>query len=144
VSEADSHLVCFWQRDRLPPSVKTRLSRLAIKINALETTDTAQVTVINLLLRSYLANNQYDQADKLISKSSFQGQVNQAQSVRWLFYAGRLKAIQLNYSKAREYFQTAIRRAPKDELAPGFVQIVSMVRSGMSYLLTLRRSTNTT
>jgi 26S proteasome regulatory subunit N3 len=100
--------------------------------------------VINLLLRSYLANNQYDQADKLISKSSFQGQVNQAQSVRWLFYAGRLKAIQLNYSKAREYFQTAIRRAPKDELAPGFVQIVSMVRSGMSYLLTLRRSTNTT
>ena len=87
--------------------------------------ETLEVTVINLLLRSYLADKQYDQADKLIAKSTFQGQVNQAQSVRWLFYAGRLRAIQLNYSKAREYFQTAIRRAPKDDVAPGFVQLAS-------------------
>ncbi|ORX36849.1 putative 26S proteasome regulatory subunit [Kockovaella imperatae] len=86
--------------------------------------ETLEVTVINLLLRSYLADKQYDQADKLIAKSTFQGQVNQAQSVRWLFYAGRLRAIQLNYTKAREYFQTAIRRAPKDDVAPGFVQII--------------------
>ena len=81
--------------------------------------------MINLLLRSYLAHNQYDQADKLISKSTFQGQVNQAQSVRWLFYAGRLRAVQLNYSLAKTYLQGAIARAPKDEVAPGFVQIVS-------------------
>ena len=87
-----------------------------------------QVTVVNLLLRSYLANHQYDQADKLISKSTFQGQVNTAQTARWLFYAGRLRAIQLNYSQAREYFQTAIRRGPKDEVAPGFVQMVGLIR----------------
>ncbi len=83
-----------------------------------------QVTAINLLLRSYLAQHQYDQADKLIAKSAFQGAVNQAQSVRWLFYAGRLRAVQLNYAQARTYLQGAIRRAPKDELAPGFIQIV--------------------
>jgi 26S proteasome regulatory subunit N3 len=88
---------------------------------------TPKVTVINLLLRSYLLQNQYDQADRLIAKTSFQGQVNQAQSVRWLFYAGRLRAIQLNYSKAKDYFQTAIRRAPKDEVAPGFVQAVGLL-----------------
>jgi len=87
--------------------------------------ETTEVTVINLLLRSYLSHNQYDQADRLIAKTNFQGQVNQAQSVRWLFYAGRLRAIQLNYSKAKDYFQIAIRRAPKDEVAPGFVQAVS-------------------
>jgi 26S proteasome regulatory subunit N3 len=92
---------------------------------ALRKDETTEVTVINLLLRSYLAHNQYDQADRLIAKTNFQGQVNQAQSVRWLFYAGRLRAIQLNYSKAKDYFQTAIRRAPKDEVAPGFVQAVS-------------------
>lgn len=92
---------------------------------ALRKDETLEVTVINLLLRSYLSQNQYDQADRLIAKTQFQGQVNQAQSVRWLFYAGRLRAIQLNYSKAKDYFQTAIRRAPKDEVAPGFVQAVS-------------------
>ena len=92
---------------------------------ALRKDETTEVTVINLLLRSYLSHNQYDQADRLIAKTNFQGQVNQAQSVRWLFYAGRLRAIQLNYSKAKDYFQTAIRRAPKDEVAPGFVQAVS-------------------
>jgi 26S proteasome regulatory subunit N3 len=84
---------------------------------------------MNLLLRSYLAQHQYDQADKLIARSVFPSGANQAQTVRWLFYAGRLRAVQLNYAQARDYLQTAIRRAPKDEVAPGFVQIVRFSRS---------------
>lgn len=80
---------------------------------------------MNLILRSYLAQNQYEQADKLIARTTFPSSANQAQTVRWLFYAGRLLAVQLNYSKAKDYFTTAIRRAPKDEVAPGFVQLVS-------------------
>ncbi|KAK8864225.1 hypothetical protein IAR55_001471 [Kwoniella newhampshirensis] len=91
---------------------------------ALRKDETLEVTVINLLLRSYLAAQQYDQADKLIAKTVFLGAANQAQTVRWLFYAGRLRAIQLNYSQARSFLQTAIRRAPKDEVAPGFVQMI--------------------
>ena len=79
---------------------------------------------MNLLLRSYLAQHQYDQADKLIARSVFPSGANQAQTVRWLFYPGRLRAVQLNYAESRDYLQTAIRRAPKDEVAPGFVQIV--------------------
>ncbi|WVF71655.1 hypothetical protein IAT40_006463 [Kwoniella sp. CBS 6097] len=98
---------------------------LAVRQTAsLRKDETLEVTVINLLLRSYLASQQYDQADKLIAKSTFLGAANQAQTVRWLFYAGRLRAIQLNYSQARSYLQTAIRRAPKDEVAPGFVQLI--------------------
>ncbi|WVW83688.1 hypothetical protein I302_105709 [Kwoniella bestiolae CBS 10118] len=100
-------------------------SFLAIRQTAsLRKDETLEVTVINLLLRSYLASQQYDQADKLIAKSTFLGAANQAQTVRWLFYAGRLRAIQLNYAQARNYLQTAIRRAPKDEVAPGFVQLI--------------------
>ncbi|OCF36915.1 26S proteasome regulatory subunit N3 [Kwoniella heveanensis BCC8398] len=98
---------------------------LAVRQTAsLRKDETLEVTIINLLLRSYLASQQYDQADKLIAKSTFLGAANQAQTVRWLFYAGRLRAIQLNYSQARSYLQTAIRRAPKDEVAPGFVQLI--------------------
>ncbi|KAK4687212.1 26S proteasome regulatory subunit N3, partial [Tremellales sp. Uapishka_1] len=86
--------------------------------------ETLECVVINLLLRSYLASNLYDQADKLIAKTTYSGATNQAQTVRWLFYAGRLRAVQLNYSLAHTYLQTAIRRAPKDEVAPGFVQLI--------------------
>jgi 26S proteasome regulatory subunit N3 len=84
-----------------------------------------EATVINLLLRSYLAQHQYDQADKLIARSTFPTGAPQAQQARWLFYAGRLRAVQLNYAQSRDYLQTAIRRAPKEETAPGFVQLVS-------------------
>ncbi|OXH42303.1 26S proteasome regulatory subunit N3 [Cryptococcus neoformans] len=91
---------------------------------ALRKDETLEVTVLNLLLRSYLANSQYEQAEKLVSKTQFHGAANQAQTVRWLFYTGRLRAIQLNYAEARNYLQTAIRRAPKGEVAPGFVQLI--------------------
>ncbi|WRT66189.1 uncharacterized protein IL334_003142 [Kwoniella shivajii] len=110
--------------------IQGRLSELQSSFLAIRQTaslrkdETLEVTVINLLLRSYLASQQYDQADKLIAKTTFLGAANQAQTVRWLFYAGRLRAIQLNYGQARSYLQTAIRRAPKDEVAPGFVQLI--------------------
>ncbi|ODO08966.1 26S proteasome regulatory subunit N3 [Cryptococcus wingfieldii CBS 7118] len=107
-----------------------RLSELQPQLLAVRQTaslrkdETLEVTVLNLLLRSYLSAKQYEQAEKLVSKASFDGAANQAQTVRWLFYKGRLRAIQLNYAEARNYLQTAIRRAPKDEVAPGFVQLI--------------------
>lgn len=84
-----------------------------------------EITVINLLLRSYLQSNLYDQADKLLSKIETPPSSNSAQTARWLFYVARLRAVQLNYAEAADHLLTAIRRAPKDEVAPGFVQIVS-------------------
>ncbi|WWC61685.1 uncharacterized protein I303_104270 [Kwoniella dejecticola CBS 10117] len=107
-----------------------RLSELLPAFSAIRQTaslrkdETLEVTVINLLLRSYLAFQQYDQADKLIARTIYQGAANQAQTVRWLFYAGRLRAIQLNYTQAKNYLESAIRRAPNDEVAPGYVQLI--------------------
>uniref|UniRef100_A0A8B9TXD0 Proteasome 26S subunit, non-ATPase 3 n=1 Tax=Anas platyrhynchos TaxID=8839 RepID=A0A8B9TXD0_ANAPL len=57
-----------------------------------------QATLLNLLLRNYLHYNLYDQAEKLVSKSVFPEQANNNEWARYLYYTGRIKAIQLEYS----------------------------------------------
>lgn len=78
--------------------------------------------LINVLLRSYLQYNLYDQALKLISKSTFPLQASNNEWARYLFYTGRIKAIQLEYSEAHKNLVQAIRKAPQNE-AVGFKQI---------------------
>ncbi|CDZ97848.1 26S proteasome regulatory complex, subunit RPN3/PSMD3 [Phaffia rhodozyma] len=81
-----------------------------------------QSTLINLLLRNYFAHNLLDQADKLVSKSVFPESAGNAQLARYLYYLGRIKAVQLNYTEAHAHLQQAIRRAPSAHIAPGFLQ----------------------
>lgn len=83
-----------------------------------------QGTLINLLLRNYFTFNLYDQADKLLSKTTFPESSSNTQLARYLFYLGRIRAVQLNYSESREHLQHAIRRSPNATTAPGFVQTV--------------------
>lgn len=78
--------------------------------------------LINVLLRSYLQYNLYDQALKLISKSTFPLQASNNEWARYLFYNGRIKAIQLEYTEAHKNLVQAIRKAPQNE-AVGFKQI---------------------
>lgn len=78
--------------------------------------------LINVLLRSYLQYNLYDQALKLVSKSTFPLQASNNEWARYLFYNGRIKAIQLEYSEAHKNLVQAIRKAPQNE-AVGFKQI---------------------
>jgi len=78
--------------------------------------------LINVLLRSYLQYNLYDQALKLVSKSTFPIQASNNEWARYLFYNGRIKAIQLEYSEAHKNLVQAIRKAPQNE-AVGFKQI---------------------
>ncbi len=47
-----------------------------------------QGTLINLLLRNYFQANLYDQADKLLSKTTFPESCGNAQLARYLFYLG--------------------------------------------------------
>ncbi|CAK9786175.1 putative 26S proteasome regulatory subunit [Cutaneotrichosporon oleaginosum] len=102
-----------------------RPTLLAVRQSArLRKDENLEITVVNLLLRSYLQSNLYDQADKLLSKIEMPTSSNTAQTARWLFYTARLRAVQLNYAGAADLLLTAIRRAPKDEVAPGFVQII--------------------
>lgn len=86
--------------------------------------DETQASLINRLLRSYLHYNLYDQADKLVSKTTFPPSAGNPQYARYHYFLGRIKAVQLNYSSAHTNIQQAIRRAPPATLAPGFYQAV--------------------
>ncbi|KAK2082231.1 26S proteasome non-ATPase regulatory subunit 3 [Saguinus oedipus] len=63
-----------------------------------------------------------DQAEKLLSKSVFPEQANN-EWARYLYYTGRIKAIQLEYSEARRTMTNALRKAPQ-HTAVGFKQKV--------------------
>jgi 26S proteasome regulatory subunit N3 len=78
-----------------------------------------------LLLRSYLEYNLYDQAHKLVSKSTFPAHASNNDWARYLFYLGRIKAIQLEYTEAYKNLLQAIRKAPQNE-GVGFKQIVCL------------------
>ncbi len=47
-----------------------------------------QATLLNLLLRNYFNASLFDQADKLISKTTFPESAGNAQLARYLFYLG--------------------------------------------------------
>ena len=52
--------------------------------------DEAQATLLNLLLRNYLHYNLYDQADKLVAKSTFPDQASNHEWARYLYYLGKI------------------------------------------------------
>ncbi|KAJ4783744.1 26S proteasome non-ATPase regulatory subunit 3 [Rhynchospora pubera] len=71
-----------------------------------------QETLLNLLLRNYLHYNLYDQAEKLRSKAPrFEAHSNH-QFCRYLFYLGKIRTIQLEYTDAKESLLQAARKAP--------------------------------
>jgi 26S proteasome regulatory subunit N3 len=86
--------------------------------------DETQASLINRLLRSYVNYSLYDQADKLVSKTTFPASAGNPQFARYHYYLGRIRAVQLNYSAAHTNLQQAIRRAPLPKTAPGFYQAV--------------------
>lgn len=101
-----------------------RLFLAAQRTAALRHDDDTQASLINRLLRSYLHYSLYDQADKLVSKTTFPGSASNPQFTRYHYFLGRIKAVQLNYTAAHTNLQQAIRRAPPAKIAPGFYQAV--------------------
>jgi len=82
--------------------------------------DEGAVTLLNLLLRNYLAYNLYEQADKLISKVQFKEEAaSNNEFARYLYYQGRIKSIQLDYADAYSSLLGAMRKAPQHS-ARGF------------------------
>merc|ERR1711920_1064454 len=70
-------------------------------------------TLLNLLLRNYLAYNLYEQALKFVQKTNFPESRPNAQYARYLFYIGQIKAVQLEYSDSHSKLMQAIRKAPQ-------------------------------
>eukprot|EP00800_Vazella_pourtalesii_P004047 TRINITY_DN1428_c2_g1_i1.p1 TRINITY_DN1428_c2_g1~~TRINITY_DN1428_c2_g1_i1.p1 ORF type:complete len:492 (+),score=112.52 TRINITY_DN1428_c2_g1_i1:49-1524(+) len=83
-----------------------------------------QAVLMNLLLRNYIHYNLFDQASKLVSKASFPEHASNNETARYLFYVGRIKAIQLEYAEAHRCLLQAMRKAPQNT-AIGFKQTAS-------------------
>nr|QBH73731.1 26S proteasome regulatory subunit S3 [Thermobia domestica] len=115
--------------DKIRGFLHTRL-RTATLRNDFE----GQAVLINCLLRNYLHYNLYDQADKLVSKSVFPETASNNEWARFLYYLGRIKAIQLEYSAAHKHLVQAMRKAPQ-YTAVGFKQTVQKLAVTVELLL---------
>ncbi|POS73200.1 26S proteasome non-ATPase regulatory subunit 3 [Diaporthe helianthi] len=81
-----------------------------------------QASVIVLLLRNYLLMSHISQADLLVSHTQFPDNAANNQVARFLYYLGRIRAIQLRYTEAHEHLTAATRKAPSSPCALGFSQ----------------------
>lgn len=86
------------------------LHRTAVLRHNLE----GQVSLLNLLLRNFLAYNLYDQANKLVSNVEFkESHAASNEIARHYYYQGRILSIDPEkYAQAYEYLQQALRKAP--------------------------------
>ena len=57
--------------------------------------------MINIIVRSYLQQNLYEQARNFIQQTTFPENVSNSQNARYLYYVGRIKTVQLEYSAAQ-------------------------------------------
>mmetsp|Transcript_5286 Transcript_5286/g.14491 ORF Transcript_5286/g.14491 Transcript_5286/m.14491 type:complete len:509 (+) Transcript_5286:81-1607(+) len=93
-----------------------------------------QVMLLNLLLRNYLAHKLYDQADKMVAKTGFPENAPNNQLARYLYYLGRIKAVQLEYSEAHGCLLQAQRKAPQ-RAAAGFRLAVAKLTTVVQLLM---------
>jgi len=109
---------------------------LRIRTAILRSNVHSQASLYNLLLRVYLSNQQYEQAQKFMQKTDFPKNADNNQWSRYFYYTGRIKAVQLEYSNARQRLVQALRKSPTNETtAVGFKQTVSKLLTTVQLLL---------
>lgn len=115
----------------LPPSPQASVLSIqqnllaALRTSVLRKDQDTRATVTTLLLRNYLATSHISQADLLISHSEFPPAASNNQIARYLYYLGRIRAIQLSYTEAHEHLTGATRKSPTTPSAGGFYQAAS-------------------
>ncbi|KAK3941318.1 proteasome regulatory subunit C-terminal-domain-containing protein [Diplogelasinospora grovesii] len=112
----------------LPPSPQSPIVSIrptllaALRTAVLRKDIDTQASVIVLLLRNYLLTSHIAQADLLVSHTQFPENAANNQVARFLYYLGRIRAIQLRYTEAHEHLTAATRKAPSSACALGFSQ----------------------
>ena len=84
-----------------------------------------QASVTVLLLRNYLATSDVNLADLLDSQTQFPPTAANNTVCRYLYYTGRIRAIQLSYTAAHAALESATRKCPTSGPAVGFYQQAS-------------------
>ncbi|KAK5119178.1 hypothetical protein LTR85_007792 [Meristemomyces frigidus] len=81
-----------------------------------------QSAVTVLLLRNYISTADITQADLLVAQTQFPSSAANNQVCRYLYYIGRIRAIQLAYTQAHSHLESATRKSPTTGPAAGFYQ----------------------
>ncbi|KAK1753075.1 proteasome regulatory subunit C-terminal-domain-containing protein [Echria macrotheca] len=116
------------QMTPLPPSSQSPIVSIrptllaALRTAVLRKDIDTQASVIVLLLRNYLLTSHITQADLLVSHTQFPENAANNQVARFLYYLGRVRAVQLRYTEAHEHLTAATRKAPSSASALGFSQ----------------------
>ncbi len=75
----------------------------------------SQAMLLNLILRNYLKYGLYEQASHFVSKTQFpeNPRVRNTDMARYLYYIGKMKSVQLEYSEAHNKLMQALRKSPQ-------------------------------
>lgn len=89
------------------------------KSAALRLYEESQATLINLVLRKYIAEKEYSQARMFITATAEvplldSSNVGNNQQIRYLYYVGKVAAVEANYSESDLNVTRAIRKCPTD------------------------------
>lgn len=104
------------------PSIRSTLLA-AHRTACLRYDEIGQATLVNLLLRNFLHENLYEQAYKFVTKTTFPENASNNQFVRYLYYVGKIQAVQLEYTESYTKLMQSIRKAPQNT-AIGFRRTV--------------------
>jgi len=74
----------------------------------------SQATLLNLMLRDLLSHSQVEQANKLISNTTFPESASNNELCRYLYYSGRIQALRLEYTTAFSNLSQCLRKAPNN------------------------------
>ena len=122
------HSLFHERREPLPPSPRSPVIAIrhqllaALRTSVLRKDPDTQAMVTTLLLRNYLSTSHIAQADLLVSHSPFPASASNNQVARFLYYLGRIRAIQLAYTDAHEHLTGATRKTSSSVSAAGFYQ----------------------
>lgn len=111
-----------------PPSEQSPVTSIretllsALRSAVLRKDQETQAATIVLLLRNYISTASITQADLLVTHNQFPTSASNNQVARYLYYLGRIRAIQLSYSEAHAHLTAATRKAPSSAVAAGFYQ----------------------
>jgi 26S proteasome regulatory subunit N3 len=107
----------------LSPVVSIRAQLLSsLRTAVLRKDQDTEATLITLLLRNYLSTSHISQADLLIAHTNFPLTASNTLVARYMYYLGRIRAIQLSYSDAHTQLTGATRKSPSSGSAAGFYQ----------------------
>jgi 26S proteasome regulatory subunit N3 len=96
----------------------------AYRTACIELDSISQITLINCIIRYYLNNKNIEMARSFISKTKYIENVSSYEDARYLFYIGKIEAIQMNYSDSYTHLSSSFRKAP-EKTGQGFKNLVN-------------------